>query len=258
MHASPRECVIKLTVLSTNVKSCFVRAIYFRPTTIKPSLIMAQDILRHLYDNQLVMDVSLKVPNDSRQIKAHRNILIGASKHFEERFTGLWSYMEAVRPVITIQGMNYETLECLIKLIYTGTFELTDKATIKGAVVAAHYLGMATVMDKLSDHIANTSVHWPNLIELYSVSEKLTPVGASALRRRILENIHLLYKDTCNLSVQKFKEVLQEHIKYPVAEETILKAIKAWIEAVPGNERYALDLLSCVVFRKKVSVKKIM
>lgn len=70
-----------------------------------------EKILANLFENQLAMDFTMQVPDDPRQVKAHRIILIGASRYLEKRFLGAFSVdTELDWVTLDIPGLNYETL----------------------------------------------------------------------------------------------------------------------------------------------------
>lgn len=193
-----------------------------------------------------------KPPLNCSQIRTHRTILIGASKQFEERFTGDWCTMELARPVVVVHGMDFDTLEMLIKLIYTGEIQFQGSCTFRSAILGANILGIASAIEKLSQHVTSRLCS-DDIFDFYSLADKLTEECAQTLEQCLRVMIRVSIISDHNLRKLRFQQ-LQRIVHRERAEKTLLVVVRRWINAVPGNERHAYQLLSSLKFNEKLSV----
>lgn len=200
-----------------------------------------EKILANLFENQLAMDFTMQVPDDPRQVKAHRIILIGASRYLEKRFLGAFSVdTELDWVTLDIPGLNYETLQMLITFIYTQKLSFTDKCTVPSAVIAADYLLIDTATAALNEYILD-NIRLDTACEFYLVADPLPKETSSKLLHFIREHL-FESKEYLTLNYEQFRDVITDRSLF--LDDDILYIIKDWVLAEPARNQYSLNLLS--------------
>lgn len=232
---------------------------------------MSQSVLASLYSRSLAVDVVLKVEGDKRyeafliflnvdstqdfsfrEIKAHRNILMGASEYFEALFTA--EFKEKDSEEIILKEIRFGALKTLIDFIYTG--ELTLRCTFLEAVMAADYLMIDCVMVKLNKHAANATVD--NCIDIYGAHEYLDAGSNKTVLKLIRRNCSRLMhtKKFSTLSVDQLRNILTNSI-HALSQTYAITAINLWVLAAPEDRyQHVGKLLSKVVFKTTMDVSR--
>lgn len=200
-----------------------------------------EKILANLFENQLAMDFTMQVPDDPRQVKAHRIILIGASRYLEKRFLGAFSVdTELDWVTLDIPGLNYETLQMLITFIYTQKLSFTDKCTVPSAVIAADYLLIETATAALNEYILD-NIRLDTACEFYLVADRL-PMQTSCTLLHFIRKHLFTSKEYLTLNYEQFRDVIRDRSLF--LDDDILSIIKDWVLAEPARNQYSLVLLS--------------
>lgn len=145
-----------------------------------------EQVLSSIFQLKETMDVTLIVPDDDREVRAHRVVLMGASEYFNKRFSGPWDTetpIEGVKTVI-VTNVTFETLDLLVAFIYTNQLQFTETSTVPMAILAADFLMMTNVLKALSGYVSS-HIETLNIWELYPLANKLTPEVAATLRDRV-------------------------------------------------------------------------
>lgn len=179
-------------------------------------------------------------------------ILIVASKYFEALFTSEFSEKDS--ELVTIKGLNYDTLELLLKLIYTDELQFSDKCSLKDAFLAADYLMIdlalerlnAYALDNISQEIAMDILNLEGNVAV-EVYEKAMEFFCKSL------NIH---RDIPALTIDQLMKVIKQLQNSSVSRlDTVVRSIPVWIKAAPSErEKYMFELLSIVDFRDNLLV----
>lgn len=240
-----------------------------------------QDVLLTNFQLKDTMDVALKVPNDDREVPAHRKVLMGASEFFATRFKDSWTPENPTEGketvTVDVAGVTYETLDLIVTFIYTNKLEFTPRSTVRMAILAADYLLMTDALKALSEYVAS---HMKSLsiCDIYPVANKLAPKVASKLRFRVQtqleegtvpEDIGLLdYEDLLNLIRSPWVDYhiysnsdsdepeCQFYRMSDIECVTIrVQAIQAWLNAKPQErQKDVLPLLASIAFIRGVGV----
>lgn len=187
-----------------------------------------------------------------REIKAHRLILLAASKYFEDIFTGDKKERDSV---VTLKEMRFETLQTLIDFIYIGA--LTLRCSFLEAFVAADRLKIDSVKVELNDYAEFATLK--KCMDVYGAYKYLDAESKKAVLKLIRKNLWELFpkKEFCSLSVDQLLNILTEPSPVHVSQRDHILAINAWVLAAP-DKRYpeVHRLLSSVVFSKKMKVSR--
>lgn len=137
--------------------------------------------------------------------------------------------------------MNFETLQAILKLIYTEEFGISEKCSWINIVVAADYLLAEPALKVLSQYVEN-NVNANNAIDLYRVSEKLTEKARTCLETFIRNNITKL--DYSKLDHEQLCRILKSK---SITANTAFDAIKKWVTVdPPGRSKFVFALFSAI------------
>ena len=226
-----------------------------------------EQLLNRIFQLKETMDVTLIVPNDDREVRAHRLVLMGASEFFEKRFNGPWANEIPAGGIetVTMADVTYETLDTLVTFIYTNKLQFTPTSTVRMAILAADYLMMTDVLKTLSGYVAS-HIDSLNVCEIYPISNKLTPDVAVQLRDRVrtlLEDGHvpvdigfLDYKEFYSLISSPRNEIEyltnfhhRIHEKSDTHAVVRVQAMHIWLQTKPQDrQKYVLPLLAIIAF----------
>ena len=92
----------------------------------------AERTIRNLADDSQFTDVTL-ISDDKRRIKAHKVILCSSSIFFNE----ILSETPTDHPMLFLKGINHSELQAIVKFMYIGTTEVSQKDLSKFMKAAA-------------------------------------------------------------------------------------------------------------------------
>ena len=105
--------------------------------------------LKKLYDDidRWQPDVTLLSMEDGTKRKCHRIILCSASEYFRNLFS--WSTSDTVK---VYNGVTGETLDAILKYLYSGVFEVTVE-NVNDLLLAANYFSLSEIVNSCSAFI---------------------------------------------------------------------------------------------------------
>lgn len=235
-----------------------------------------KEFLLRLYKEKLDVDVILIVPGDDREIRCHRLLLTASSEYFARRFNGPWAaHPSDSLETLTIPELTFETLEFLIKFLYTNEFTITDKCSMAMAIVGADYLLMDGLKKALELWVTKNT-RSVDVCEMLSLADKLSPNLVEVLITRIKDDLvnHIIPEDIGCLDYKTFSEIIGDKVVEPsyydintnvtgnqnnffynaiitVDRPTSAKidAIKLWVQSNIGKrQRHLLPLLTRIRF----------
>lgn len=231
-----------------------------------------EQVLSSIFQLKETMDVTLIVPDDDREVRAHRLVLMGASEYFNKRFSGPWDTetpIEGVKTVI-VTNVTHDTLDLLVSFIYTNQLQFTETSTVPMAILAADYLMMTNVLKALSAYVSS-HIDTLNIWELYPLANKLMPEVASTLRDRVrsqLQDVPVPSEVGC-LEYEEFYDLVcgnKDEIEYftdceysegadPLTLARV-EAIQRWLKANPEKrQKHILSLLASIPFPSDTGVR---
>ena len=241
-----------------------------------------KEFLLRLYKEKLGVDVILIVPDDDREIRCHRLLLTASSEYFARRFNGPWAaHPSDSLETLTIPELTFETLEFLIKFLYTNEFTITDKCSMAMAIVGADYLLMDGLKKALELWVTKNT-RSVDVCEMLSLADKLSPNLVEVLITRIKDDLvnHIIPEDIGCLDYKTFSEIIGDKVVEPsyydintnvtgnqanyrynavttMDRPTIayIDAIKLWMQSNLGKrQRHVLPLLTRIRFPANTTV----
>lgn len=173
---------------------------------------------------------------------------------------GSWSSQNEVDNVtISLPDLNYETLEMLVKFLYTEEFQFKNAScSLRTAILAADFLMMDVAMGPLSGYVKE-HIGEQNAVDLYEVADKLLPETATALQVFIRKHIHsvYVYPKLLKLPFKEFAAVVKDDKDVPVEPKDILCTIRDWVEVDrETRNEFVQELLCSIVFRQVIPVSR--
>lgn len=182
------------------------------------------------------------LPAISRSQKAHRSVLKAGSKYFEILLSS--NFKEKNAEIVTLSGMNYETMDLVLGIIYGEEFKFSKHCSPVDAIVAADYLLAKPAIKTLSQYVENNVTH-KNAIELYRVSDKLNDAARDYLEIYISRHITEL-EDVLKLDNELFCKLLKSNTKDLDACRSI-GVIKKWVLVDPDERsKFLYELFSAI------------
>lgn len=151
-----------------------------------------------------------------------------------------------------MRDICFDTLEMLIRFVYTGTLHM-EKCTTRKALELADYLMIDCAIKSLNDHISK-NITKDNCLEFYGAFEILRDDVRDQLEVFIRKNLSELYKNKefSSLNFDQLKSILSN--PSPAANLADINGIIHWTTENNGYQ-YLPQLLPFVVFTRKPIVR---
>lgn len=210
---------------------------------------MSLSILNNLFIDESSKDVTLKVKDDDRTIKAHRLLLCGASNYFKLLLNGDFAEKDAKE--ITLEGLSFEVLSMLVTFMYTNELSITEKCTLKQSFLAADYLMMDCALEKLNKH-ALGNMSEKDAFEIFTIEGKVSDALLQNALDTIVARINQHMSEIVQLTVV---QVLRLINYMPDQTKNLMCVIVNWVKAAAGREEHLFELLSATKFDSRVGVR---
>ncbi len=203
------------------------------------------DILKGVaeqWEKGQLCDIEIEV--DGQAIPCHRTILAASCSYF--RIMLLREFKESRERKVKLEGINFKTLEAILKYIYYQDLNLSDK-NIEDVLCGAHLLQLDALIDVCEGHLigslsTSTCFASKRLFEKYSLKR-----GEDAVDNYILENFVALSKTADFMSMPK--ESLCLYLENNLAEELeVFRVAKAWLEHHKERIQYCSEIMKHVSF----------
>ncbi|ELU17574.1 hypothetical protein CAPTEDRAFT_106809, partial [Capitella teleta] len=185
--------------------------------------------LQKMRDNELMTDVTLKLPDDST-ISCHKLILIAASPYFETMFqSGL---KESQEQEVELKFSDADTIRMLVEYIYSNEIEITED-NVETLVDASELLLLKDLKISCEDFFVK-------MLNSSNCS-KLRLLGTKYDLRNLIastfEFIALHFEDVVNsrdfdqLAEEDVLEVISDDRLVAKNEGVVFEAVVRWVEA---------------------------
>ncbi|KAF2346375.1 BTB/POZ domain, partial [Trinorchestia longiramus] len=189
--------------------------------------ILSLDRMRSFYQGGQLCDVTLVA--GGRRFPSHRLVLSAASDYFAAMFTS--GLAEARQDEVSLPHVDPESLETLLHYCYTGELEVRE-SSVECLLSTAHQLLLNEVVSVCCNFLAS-QLHPTNCIgiQLFADSQ-----GCSTLQKAAQQYTAQHFSEVCGqqefvqLQLPELLQLLRSDDLNVASEETIVQAVRAWLE----------------------------
>lgn len=194
--------------------------------------IVLQESLLHQHEGQMMIDVSIKVEDES--FHCHKSVLAAVSPYFQAMFTS--NFKEHDQKEVCIQGISSETFRDVIAFIY-GKENRIRQSNVDQLLEASCMLQIDCFKNECEDFLTKemtveSSVHIWHLSSSFSCVEL-----ANKAKRTVLENFDEIVTtlDFLSLGIQEMKELIQSDDLWTSCEDKVCEAVLSWLNHDKSN-----------------------
>ncbi|CAI2348663.1 unnamed protein product [Caenorhabditis sp. 36 PRJEB53466] len=213
------------------------------------------DILHETYKNSYAIfnelrqkcqlcDVALVVEN--KKLSAHKVVLAATIPYFRGMFT--LDLMEANMKEISIEDMNYDTVEQLLSFAYTGELRIST-SNVQSIMMSANFFQMLEVVQHCGTFLL-TRLHSSNALSIREFCKMMCVEEGIVEEANDFVQKHFTAvakeDDFKRLPVEDLIELLQNDNLYVDSEEQIYEFAMDWLRAEEGRHELASRVLPCV------------
>lgn len=182
---------------------------------------------------------------------------MSASGYFEKMFSS--DFVEKNAECVTLgNSLNFETLEILIKFLYTNELEPTRRVSLEDLLCAADYLQMETAVEKINAKIVEEMSNM-NVLRFWALRGMIKDTAViGKVRQFILKNFSELIFDIAflKLDFETISWIIESDELTTVSEMEVYRAIRIWINHDHvAREKHFLELLCCVRYSEEMPVR---
>lgn len=206
---------------------------------------LLQDGLRDLLDSGKLVDCVLKVKD--KEFPCHRLVLAACSPYFRGMF--LSGLEESNKREITLEELEPETVEVLLRYIYTSEVRLDD-SNVQDIFTAANMLQIPSIFTLCISYLQKR-LGLGNCLAIFRLGLMLDcPRLAVASRDFACEHFSLVSKDEdfLKLSPQELIAILSSDGLNVEKEEAVFQAVISWAESEEGHLLALPLVFDCVRF----------
>ncbi|KAL0830632.1 hypothetical protein ABMA28_002774 [Loxostege sticticalis] len=196
------------------------------------------------FQSQKLCDVAL-IAGGCR-IPAHKVMLASCSEYFAAMFTG--SLREAQLTEITLERVDSQALQALVRYCYTGTIELREE-TVEVLLSTASLLQLNTVTDACCAFLKKQLDPCNCLgIALFAEQQSCMNLHKSALEYTYQHFMQVVkHQEFLSLQTDQLASLLKSDDLNVVTEENVFESLMTWVQHDSANrEQYLPTLLKLI------------
>ncbi|CAL1598316.1 unnamed protein product [Knipowitschia caucasica] len=224
------------------------------PNAIKEELrlfqsTLLQDGLKELLNENKFVDCSLKVGD--RCFPCHRLIMAACSPYFRELFFTEEGKEAANTKEVVLDDVNPNTLDLIIRYLYSAEIDLTDD-NVQDIIAVANRFQIPSVFTACVNYLQK-KISLPNCMAIFRMGLVLScPRLAIAARNFIADRFELLHKDEefLKLAPHELFAVIGGDSLNVEKEEMVFEAVMSWVRHDRDSRIKILkDAFNCIRFR---------
>eukprot|EP00475_Leptophrys_vorax_P002227 TRINITY_DN11262_c0_g1_i1.p1 TRINITY_DN11262_c0_g1~~TRINITY_DN11262_c0_g1_i1.p1 ORF type:complete len:347 (-),score=59.19 TRINITY_DN11262_c0_g1_i1:270-1310(-) len=185
-------------------------------------------------------DVTLKAKNCS--FSAHRCVLATCSPVFRQMFLGGFREASASSPVITMDGMDDETVKMFLEIIYTGNCDGINKDNVQThglpLLAAADKFGILKMIAVLDDKLSQLAGQFGNESFAFDAMKVANAHGAKKLEAWCKENVYKSIDQESYLTKLKAMVLSDSTVDRLNSVELIDHLVKRFIEEKKAQQLF--------------------
>ncbi|RVE44844.1 hypothetical protein evm_010499, partial [Chilo suppressalis] len=200
--------------------------------------------LFHYFQSQKLCDVALIAGGCS--IPAHKIILASCSEYFAAMFTG--SLKEAQLTEITLERVDSQALQALVRYCYTGTIELRED-TVEVLLSTASLLQLNTVTDACCAFLKKQLDPCNCLgIALFAEQQSCMNLHKSAMEYTYQHFMQVVkQQEFLSLQAEQLASLLKSDDLNVISEENVFESLMIWVQhEIANREQHLATLLKLV------------